>query len=336
MIEPTHVQIPVTESSQPSAARFAARHAAEGAGFSAEESHRAGLVATELATNLLKHAQNGELLVRVVSPPPDGEIELLAIDRGPGIADLQRALVDGHSTSGSPGTGLGAVQRLSEDFDIHSTLGRGTVVLARLRSRRLRDAARGAFRIGAVSVPIAGEHFCGDTWSIQDRRDSLLALVADGLGHGPLAADAARAVSTVFVSQSSWTPAGALGSAHAAVRHTRGAAAAVAEIRPREGVIRFAGVGNVAASIVTNGTIRHAVSHNGTLGHEARYFREYTYPWNADSLLVMHSDGLTRHWSLDAYPGIGRQHPTIAAAVLYRDSRRQRDDVAVLVAQEAR
>ena len=79
---------------------------------------------------------------------------------------------------------------------------------------------------------------------------------------------------------------------HDGIRHTRGAAGAVAEIRPRQRLVKFAGVGNISASICATGHMRHAVSLNGTLGHEARTFREYPYPWEADALLVMHSDGL--------------------------------------------
>jgi hypothetical protein len=52
-------------------------------------------------------------------------------------------------------------------------------------------------------------------------------------------------------------------------------------------------------------------------------------------VLIMHTDGLTSHWSLEQSPGLGRRHPTIIAAVLYRDFSRHRDDVTVFVAREA-
>ena len=97
----------------------------------------------------------------------------------------------------------------------------------------------------------------------------------------------------------------------------------------------FAGVGNIGASIVNNGSVRHAVSHNGTLGHQARVFREYSYPWPEQSLLVIHSDGLVSHWSFDNYPGLRLRHPGVIAGVLYRDFNRGRDDVTVVVAREA-
>jgi len=77
------------------------------------------------------------------------------------------------------------------------------------------------------------------------------------------------------------------------------------------------------------------VSVNGTLGHEARAFREYSYPWQHDAVFVMFSDGLGTHWTLDAYRGLLQRHPAIVAAVLYRDFSRQRDDVTVVVGREA-
>jgi anti-sigma regulatory factor (Ser/Thr protein kinase) len=329
-----HLRVPVTEQSQSAAARFAARDLAVMAGFSDTDVYRTGIVATELSTNLVKHASDGELLMRITGTVP-GEIELLAIDRGPGIPDVSRSLVDGHSTAGSPGNGLGAICRLSDEFDIQSAVNRGTVVYVRLRAQRAARAAAHRFVVGAVSVPAAGEQMCGDTWSVLRRPDGLIILVADGIGHGPQAADAATAASVAFGARPFSSPAGTLEVIHDAVRHTRGAAAAIAQIEQRTGVLSFAGVGNVSAAICSNGTTRQAVSHNGTLGHQARHFRDYTYPWPPDSLFVMHTDGLKTHWSLDQYAGVKARHPAVVASILYRDYSRQRDDVTVLVAREA-
>jgi len=85
---------------------------------------------------------------------------------------------------------------------------------------------------------------------------------------------------------------------------------------------------------VSQGTIRHAVSHNGTLGHGARQIRGYQFPWPAGALFVMHSDGLLSHWQLSDYPGLIQRHPALIAAVLYRDFSRGRDDVTVVVGRE--
>ncbi len=330
----SHTSVPVVEASQPSAARFAAHDLAATAGFGETDVHRAGIVATELATNLVKHATGGgEILLRITGSAP-AELELLSIDRGPGMRDVIQSLTDGHSTAGSPGNGLGSIRRMADDFDIFSD-GSGTVVFARLRAGRVSASSNG-YEVGAVSVAVQGEPVCGDAWYVSHRSDGLIATVVDGLGHGLHAADAAGAAIAALTARPFSGTTAALAAIHDAIRHTRGAAATIARLQRNSEVIQLSGVGNVSAAISTPGGMRQAVTQNGTLGHEARYFREYSYPWTSDSMLVMHSDGLDSHWTLDRYRGLRRRHPAIIAAVLYRDHRRQRDDVTVVVGRETR
>ena len=329
-----HALIPVVEASQPSSVRFAARELAERIRFSEEDSYRAGLVATELATNLVKHARAGEVLLRM-TPGADAELEIVAIDKGPGIVNLTASLEDGRSTAGTTGIGLGAARRMSDEFDIYSGVPRGTVVLARIRPKAVRRRSL-PFDISGVSVPKSGESECGDAWTLNIGRDGFSAFVADGLGHGHFAAQAASAaILAADLDRRHSGCARTLEAVHDGIRHTRGAAAAMAEVSAPRAVVTFAGVGNIGASIVNNGSVRQAVSHNGTLGHQARVFREYSYPWSKDSLLVMYSDGLGTHWSLADYPGLHLRHPGVIASVLYRDFNRGRDDVTVVVAKEA-
>src|SRR5262245_50968761 len=151
-----HRSLAVHEPSQASAARIEARALAEEAGFDDTDQHRVGLVATELATNLVKHATHGGDLLMRIGGEGMSDVELISLDRGPGIRDVARSLADGHSTAGSPGNGLGAIRRMSEDFDIYSNE-RGTAVLARLRSRRAARPHRGSFDIAAISVALPGE-----------------------------------------------------------------------------------------------------------------------------------------------------------------------------------
>ena len=332
-MEVAHALIPVVEASQPSAVRFAARDLAARLGFSEADSYRAGLVATELATNLVKHAQAGEVLLRTTPGAPP-QLEILAIDRGPGIANLAVSFEDGRSTAGTSGIGLGAARRMSDEFDIYSGVPHGTVVLSRIRSKTAAAPPSRQFSISGVSVAKMGESECGDAWTLSLGPDGFSALVADGLGHGHFAAQAASTAVRAAALGSGRGPGRILEAVHEGLRHTRGAAAAVVEVALPRRLVTFAGVGNIGASIVNNGSIRHAVSHNGTLGHQARIFREYTYPWPEESLLVMHSDGLGSHWSLANYPGLRLRHPGVIAGVLYRDFNRGRDDVTVIVARE--
>ena len=327
-----HYSVAVREGSQAAAARFTAQEQAAKAGFDDADAHRAGIVATELATNLVKHTDTGgEVLVQVVGTGSAAEIEIIAIDKGPGIADLTRAMRDGHSTSGTPGNGLGAVRRLTDDFETHSQPGKGTAIWTRLRARR---ASRPAPRlcVSGISIAKAGEPVCGDAWAVKALDARTSTLVADGLGHGLYASEAAVAAIRAFLADRGVeSGAAVMERLHGELRPTRGAAAAILSVDAAKRLVLFAGVGNIAGAIVQNGVIRHTVSHNGTLGHQAQHFREYQYPFPDGATFVLHSDGLATHWVLSAYPGLVQRHPALIAAVLYRDFTRGRDDVTVVV-----
>jgi hypothetical protein len=187
---------------------------------------------------------------------------------------------------------------------------------------------------GAVSVAKSGEPVCGDGWAITHDRRSSTVLVADGLGHGALAAEAAREAIRAFHGAIAGEPRAIVQAIHGALRPTRGAAVAVARLDHVAKVVRFVGVGNIAGVVLSERTpSRHMVSHNGIAGHEARRIDEFTYPWPDAGLLVMHSDGLSQKWDLDRYPGLGRRHPALIAGVLYRDFHRGHDDATVVVAR---
>lgn len=329
----SHRMVPVIEATQPSQARYMARDMAAAIGFTEEDSYRTGLVATELATNLVKHARGGEVLARPFPIGREAGIELIALDRGPGIRDVSMAMTDGHSTAGTNGSGLGAVRRLADTFDIHSQEGKGTVILARIVPKR-RQAPEVAFECAAVSVPIDGEMVCGDGWRVTQPGARVCLAVADGLGHGLHASDAASAALAALDAGCGTGVARTLESMHQAARHTRGAAVSVVSIDEGSVELVAGGVGNVSTILIDRaGTVRHAVSHPGTLGYQARTFREYRYPWDSGSMLVMHSDGLVTQWRLDGMPGLLARHPAVVAAVLYREFSRGRDDVTVLVAR---
>jgi anti-sigma regulatory factor (Ser/Thr protein kinase) len=311
------------------ARRFAIAHVAN-LGFNELESGKLALVVTEISKNLVKHASGGDLLLRKM----ERGIEVLAVDRGPGIDDVGRCFRDGYSTTGTPGTGLGAVARLSDVYDVYSRRGQGTVVMAQVWKKNGTDAPP-AFRVGGVCCAIPGERSSGDRWLFQERPAGARAIIADGLGHGELAAEAAEAAVRIARERPADPPPALLERIHQGLRHTRGAAVAVADVDPRARVVRFAGVGNIAAIVIpVAGPWNRMVSHNGTAGHQIHKIVEFTYPWTAGSMLVMHSDGLGSNWSFDAYPGLPLRHPSVVSAVLYRDFARRRDDVTVVAARE--
>jgi anti-sigma regulatory factor (Ser/Thr protein kinase) len=325
--------VTVEDPSQAAEARRAAVAMAATLGFGETEAGRVALVTTEAATNLVKHGGGGIIALRSLQQGRVVGVEILALDRGPGIADLSRALSDGYSTAGSPGTGLGAIRRLSERFDIHSLPGLGTALVAEVWAAP-RPAATG-LEVGAVSAPCAGEDVCGDGWAVVSRPAGARLLVVDGLGHGPIAAEAARAAVGIFSRREGLAPLDLVEALHAGLRSTRGAAVAVGDVDLGRRRVRFSGLGNISACVVSGAGRRHLVSHNGTAGHQARKIDEFTYPWPPGGVLILHTDGVATHWDLDRYPGLLTRHPAIVAGVLFRDFNRGRDDATVVVAREA-
>jgi anti-sigma regulatory factor (Ser/Thr protein kinase) len=304
-------------------------------GFDEERRGKAAIVVSEAATNLVKHAREGVVLLRPLESDNGPGIELLALDRGPGMTDLEQCLSDAFSTAGTSGNGLGAIARMSDFADFYSRPPGGTAILARLWLRPTPSFNRPCrFEEGVVSVPLFGEEVCGDSWATTWEQGRCLVLVADGLGHGPFAAEASLAAVRIFLASARLGPGEALQAAHLALRGTRGAAVAIAELDFDAGVVRFAGVGNIAGVVVDGASSRSLVSHNGTVGHNAHKFQEFNYPFPKGALLVMHSDGLASRWGLGPYPRLAAHDPGLVAAVLYRDFQRSRDDVTVLVARE--
>jgi hypothetical protein len=264
---------------------------------------------------------------------PDGNaVEVLAVDEGPGMADVGRCLQDGYSTGGTPGSGLGAVRRLSAEFDLYSSQPHGTVILARVYADPHADRTRSPVSWGAVSLPARGEQVCGDTWQVAAGADAAAVIVADGLGHGPLAMEASQTAARVFGGDPFRGPAQTLEAAHREMGATRGAAVAAAHVDYRSGVLRYSGVGNIAGFLLAgDGGRRGLLSHNGIVGSGLKTARELDYPWPPNGLLVMHSDGLLSRWTLDPYPKLLACHPGVMAAVLARDFVRGRDDASVVV-----
>lgn len=318
----------VTEPTGVGEARRRASRLAEGAGLGEETVGRVALVVTELAGNLVKHTrEGGELVVRLLRGAAVPGVEVLALDQGAGMDDVARCLRDGYSTAGSPGTGLGAVARLSDLFQVHSAPGAGTAVLSRVGTAPGSDARE----LGVVNRPKPGQTECGDSWTLRQERGRTVLLVADGLGHGPGAATASREAVRVLRESGERSPAALLERMHGALRATRGAAVAIADVPGVDGELRFAGVGNIAGSVLGADGSRSVVSLNGIVGHEMRRVQEFTYPWAHGSTLILHSDGLSARWDLARYPGLATRHPALIAGVLYRDFNRGTDDTTVAV-----
>lgn len=325
--------LPVEDSSQIGHARRTAQKLAEQAGFDEADCGRVALVTTELASNILKHAQSGELHVRVlpgtVSGDPSGAsagVEIIAIDRGKGF-DVQHCMADGFSTRGTQGIGLGAVSRQAQVFDVHSDP-RGSVLMARFypRKSQVKD-----LRMGITQHSLHDDPACGDVWEVAVKGNQLAIMMIDGLGHGPEAEAAGMAGARAFIRNPFADPVVLLEDLHFDMRGSRGGAAALALFDGASGKLRFIGIGNIGATLIGDDKPRGIPSHPGIVGLQYRKVPPVDYADCTGQLLIMFSDGLQSRWNLRDYPGLIYRHPAIIAALLHRDYCRGRDDVTVLV-----
>ena len=322
--------IPITDDSSVGEARRRGLLVADRLGFDSVRSGEFGLLITEAARNVLLHGGGGQTIIAGTRNADDAVGRVLALDNGPGIQDIAKAMSDGFSTGGTMGGGMGAMKRIATSLEVFTGKS-GTIVLLELGS----TSKANALQIAGMAIPYPGERLCGDAWTYHQTSERTVILLVDGLGHGAHAAEAAAEAVETFRKWVERRPNEILARIHDACRKTRGAVAAVAEIRPHEKGLTYAAVGNISASIVTNRGSRSLVSHSGTLGVASPRIQEFKEPWSSDSIFIMHSDGLQTRWDLSSYSGLVSRHPALIGAALIRDYRRQRDDASVVVVKAA-
>ena len=313
-----------------SAVRRAAERLAVELGLPERRIADLAIVAAETAGNLVKHAEEGVLLVRPVRTDGQAGVEIVAMDSGPGMSDLSRAVGDGHSTAGTLGIGLGAIVRQASWCDVHSVPGKGTVLAAQVWPAEAPPLAWAA----GLTRPLTGEPVSGDAFAVREVEGRRQLLMCDGLGHGGLAAAAAREAVRAFSGAPAGPPATVVELLHHRLNHTRGAALAVAELDPDARLVRYCGLGNISGTVLAaDGGRRGMISLPGIAGHQRRQIRQYDYPMEPDAIVLMHSDGVVDRWSPADYPGLLTHSPAVIAATVLRDGGLRRDDAGVLVAR---
>lgn len=326
----TKLLVPVTEPSQVGDARRRASALALNLGFDETRTGQIAIVASELATNLLKHTRAGGMLIVQPLRTPHSGMEILSLNHGAGMSSVAQALVDGYSTKGTLGTGLGAMRRLSDQFDIFSQHDFGTIVVARFINEK-EQLTKPLLNFSAISMPQRSEIVCGDSWCYMETGAGIFVMVADGLGHGPQAAEASEKATEILKANAPGSVCDLLRAMHKGLKHTRGAAVSLAQIDLHNKRLNFAGLGNVSANLITAHRKEHLTTTNGTAGFEARTIREYSSIWTNDSILILHSDGCSNRWSIDNYPGIESRSASVICAAIYKDFSKNHDDATVVV-----
>ncbi|HEV7367572.1 ATP-binding SpoIIE family protein phosphatase [Arenibaculum sp.] len=325
------ITVEVREQSQVAEARRRALSLAENVGFGEQRCGRLAIVVTEAATNILRHGGGGEILLSADMEPEGGRVDVIALDKGPGMANVQESMRDGVSTAEGPGTGLGAIRRQSDHCDVYSRPGQGTAIVCGVAASARPPGGPGPLRIAGVCLPRAGETLGGDGWAVRKAGNGTVVLLCDGLGHGVGANTATVAAKAGFQAMGEAAPGEVIADLHERLRRTRGAAVAVVRVDPLDRRMTVAGVGNISGLVRGGASQMRTLSQNGVVGHNAVRIKELEYAWEGPLLAVFHSDGLSAKWDLEMYQGLATRQPMMIAAVLYRDFKRERDDNLVVV-----
>ena len=314
---------------------------------------------SELSRNILKYAGEGEIYFQRRVEGNCSGILVTARDRGPGIENIDAAMSDHYSSSGTLGLGLPGVKRMMDEFFIESEPGKGTQVSflkwsdtgtrprsGTLTANRTGHAAAGDsqpcgksplqdYECAAFVRPCPGERVSGDL-ALVERRDhlTLLALI-DALGHGPDAYDVAIRAERILQGKWSCDAAACMRALHEGLRGSLGAVAGITIVDHATRTLRYVGVGNTAMRIFGSRNSR-LPSTAGTLGGQIRSPSEHRRVIAADDVVVMYTDGVKDRFELADYPQMRYQSATTIARAIVDRFGKVHDDAGCVVLRSPR
>jgi serine phosphatase RsbU (regulator of sigma subunit) len=244
-----------------------------------------------------------------------------------------KMMEDGQSTKKTLGQGLGAIKRLSNDFDLYSLHGWGTILWVRVFKNKSHKSDAEDFDINVISVSKEKETVCGDAWYILHDKKKIKISVIDGLGHGAPAHTAAQEAVRSLKLYPKKLPTDQVRSLHEDLKKTRGVVAMVAQIDTTSQQLTYSGVGNINMRVISAIRNQGCFSYNGIIGHiMPASLNNHVLQWNSKmDTIIMHSDGITSRWDIKKYPGILQHNSIMLCAALYKDHCRGNDDATILI-----
>lgn len=268
-----------------------------------------GTMVSELGTNIIKYAGRGKIRISRLMTDKTVDIQIWAEDRGPGIANITRAMKEHFSTGNSLGLGLPGVRRMADDFKIDSTNETGTVIYARKRIKGREFDHSGLMSVkqsmlqasaslsepwdvGAFTQPASGYQVSGDTVAIHQFGTFLLLGVVDVSGHGLKAHQLANAISSHINNFFDPDLELLMSGLHKMLIGTLGAAAGFLLVDFQSETFKYLGVGNTAAARCV-GEGWKGVSRDGVLGQRLPgFYQQDGLLTNGDVFCLM-SDGIS-------------------------------------------
>jgi anti-sigma regulatory factor (Ser/Thr protein kinase) len=301
-------------------------------GYSKKKLGEFDLIISELTSNLTKHAIGGEILFAHIKNDYHDYLEVISIDNGPGMADANKMIADGISTTNTLGHGFGSIKRLSDKFEVYSQKGWGTIVLSRIYKNQKVTKNDFPVDISALVVAKPGESVSGDAFHYRLTPNYLKLLVADGLGHGIEANKAVNEAVTAFDGCSQNDPIEIVKYIHSAIKKTRGMVGTVLVFDLKKRVWQTVGVGNISMKLTTGSGYKNHLSYNGIIGHNIpTSMKVQEFNVSEFNQLILCSDGITSRWETTKFPKINRCDLSIQAAIVYKEFARKTDDMTVII-----
>ena len=303
-------------------------------GFDDRVSGEIELVARELASNLVKHAHGGTLAFTKFSENEQTGIQIESKDSGPGIADIEQAVADGFSTTGSLGCGLGAVNRLMDDFHIASNHGGTCITCKRRLPGNSNSAMTCPLDLGAAMRPHPQMSVSGDAYVLKKWDDYALASVIDGLGHGQFAHRASEKARDYIEHHFSQPLDEIFRGVERSCRGTRGVVMALTKVDYSRKILQFSSIGNVEARVYGSTNRTSFIIRRGIIGGKAIMPVINEHPWEAGSVMALYSDGIRTHWRWEDFPGLFDESASAIASRLLHALARDNDDATVVIIKE--
>ena len=306
-------------------------------GFPERKRENMLLVASEMISNLLKHAGGSGLIQVWQQPGP--VLDMLALDYGPGIANLENAQKDGYSSVNTLGKGLGSIRRLSDESHIYTQTANvtgakkwnGTLFLARFYpgSPEAGGQSSQALEMGMFSRSLSDDRYNGDRIYVHQANGKLRWLHLDGLGHGEQA-QAATADLAPHLAHCE-TPDALILAIDRQLKDTRGAVAIACEFNLIERTLNIRGVGDMHAHIMESDEMQKLSFAPGVLGKEHKLSAPFTLKFGKRCLLITCSDGIRRNWDVSNFTGLFQHHPQLVAYTLGNIMGRISDDQSLCI-----
>jgi anti-sigma regulatory factor (Ser/Thr protein kinase) len=323
--------IPIYDEASVSTARQRVREAGERLGANKTLIESAALVASELTHNQLAYARQGYFAVRPIERAGVKGLEVIAADIGPG---LQKALFPERQvvSKTSLGAGLEGVFRISDEVHLETRSEEGVCVVA----RKFEKFAGGAWEIAVAGRPLPGESISGDDACFIESEDSLLAIVADGLGHGPDARQASHLAMHIALANRGASVGALIPIVASGLAGTRGCALSVVQVNTKSGDVECAAAGDVHVHLY-NGRDTHFFTSTpfvvGDSQFSKRKLRIENIKATPGCVLLLFTDGLQSKTTLKGDLDLLRRPAIAIAQHLIATYARPNDDALVLVAR---